>query len=188
MGKWIDLDRIFKSESVSHSVVSDSLWPQDFSPSASSVHGIIQAGILEWVAILFSRGSSWLRDLTLFSCIVGRFFTIWATRETQKLLFLDAFIWAWEPIFSWTFSLLLSPAHQLCVSTCWKPGFIKQHAPPREVKDLGPCLCGPNKGPISKPSERHFSKCSDPLYWEIIFTPNSNLIPTFKSFSNGLHP
>ena len=38
-------------------------------------------------------------------------------------------------------NLLLSPAHQLCVSTCWKPGFIKQHASPREVKDLGPCLC-----------------------------------------------
>ena len=42
--------------------------------------GIIQAGILEWVAIFFSRRSSQPRDQTL-SCIVGRFFTIWATKE-----------------------------------------------------------------------------------------------------------
>ena len=50
-----------------------------------SVHGIFQARILEWVAISFSRGSSWLRDRTLVSCIAGRFFTIWATREAPNL-------------------------------------------------------------------------------------------------------
>ena len=42
----------------------------------TSVHGILQAGILEWVAISFSRGSSQPRDLTQLSCIVGRFFTV----------------------------------------------------------------------------------------------------------------
>ena len=47
----------------------------------SSVHGILQARILEWVAIPFSRGSSWLRDQTWVSLVAGRFFTIWATRE-----------------------------------------------------------------------------------------------------------
>ena len=42
------------------------LWePRDCSPPGSSVHGILQARILEWVAISFSRGSSWLRDQTL---------------------------------------------------------------------------------------------------------------------------
>ena len=50
--------------------------PIDCSPPGSSVHGIFQAGILEWVAIPFSRGSSWPRDQT-------QFFTIWATREAQ---------------------------------------------------------------------------------------------------------
>ena len=45
----------------------------------SSVHGILQARILEWVAIPFSRGSSWPRDRTRVSRIAGRFFTIWAT-------------------------------------------------------------------------------------------------------------
>ena len=55
--------------------------PQDCSPPGSSVHGILQERILEWVAISFSRGSSQLRDQTWVSCIAGRFFTIWATRE-----------------------------------------------------------------------------------------------------------
>ena len=47
---------------VSHSVVSDSRKPMDCSPSDSSVYGISQARILEWVAISFSRRSSQLRD------------------------------------------------------------------------------------------------------------------------------
>ena len=40
--------------------------------------------ILEWVAISFSRGSSWPRDWTRVSSIVGRRFTVWATREVQR--------------------------------------------------------------------------------------------------------
>ena len=58
--------------------------PVDCSPPGSSVHGILQARILEWVAISFSRGSSPPRDQTRVSCIAGRFFTIWAVREAQK--------------------------------------------------------------------------------------------------------
>ena len=46
-----------------------------------TVHGILQAIILEWVAFLFSRGNSQSMDKTQVSCIAGRFFTIWATRE-----------------------------------------------------------------------------------------------------------
>ena len=53
----------------------------DCSPPGPSVHGISQARILEWVAISFSRGSSQPRDRTQVSRIVGRCFTIWATRE-----------------------------------------------------------------------------------------------------------
>ena len=53
--------------------------PIDCSLPGSSVHGILQARILEWVAIFFSKGSSWPRDWTWVSCIAGRFFTIWAT-------------------------------------------------------------------------------------------------------------
>ena len=47
----------------------------------SSVHGILQARILEWVAIPFSGSSNWSRDQTWVSRITGRFFTIWAMRE-----------------------------------------------------------------------------------------------------------
>ena len=56
----------------------------DYSPPGSSVHGISQARILEWVAISFSRRSSWPRDRTQVSCIAGRFFTLWATTEAQE--------------------------------------------------------------------------------------------------------
>ena len=52
--------------------------PMDCSPPESSVLGILQARILEWISILFSRGSSWPRDQTKVSCIAGRFFTVWA--------------------------------------------------------------------------------------------------------------
>ena len=45
----------------------------DCSPPGSSVHGILQARILEWVAMSSSRGSSWPRDWTQVSCIAGRF-------------------------------------------------------------------------------------------------------------------
>ena len=57
----------------------------DCSPPGSSVHEILQARLLEWIAIPFSRGSSWPKDQTQFSCIAGRFLTIWVTRETRSL-------------------------------------------------------------------------------------------------------
>ena len=55
--------------------------PIGSSPSGSSVYGTSQARILEWVAIPFSRGSSQPKDQIQVSCIAGKFFTIWATRE-----------------------------------------------------------------------------------------------------------
>ena len=54
----------------------------DCSLPGSSVRGILQARILEWIAISFSRGSSWPRDWSWVSCIASRFFYHWATRET----------------------------------------------------------------------------------------------------------
>ena len=65
------------TQSESCSVVSNSLW--------------LQARILEWVAIPFSRGSSQPRDRTKVSCTAGGFFTSWATREAQEY-------WSGEPI------------------------------------------------------------------------------------------
>ena len=55
--------------------------PMDYILPGSSVHGIFQARVLEWVAISFSRGSSRHRDWTRVSHTAGRCFTLWATRE-----------------------------------------------------------------------------------------------------------
>ena len=55
----------------------------DCSLPGSSLHGILQATVLEWVAISFSRGSSQPRDWIQVSCIPGRRFNFWATREAH---------------------------------------------------------------------------------------------------------
>ena len=73
-----------------HSEVTQScstLWnPMDCSLPGSSIHGIHQARILEWTAISFSMGSSRSRDRTQVSCIVGRRFNLWATREAHMYI------------------------------------------------------------------------------------------------------
>ena len=64
-------------------LVTQSCWtlyyPVDCSPPGFSVHGILQAKILQWVAIPSSRGSSQPRDQIQVSHIAGRFFIVWAT-------------------------------------------------------------------------------------------------------------
>ena len=60
--------------------------PMDCSLLGSSVHGILQARILEWVAIPFSRGSSQPKDWTQVSCFASRLFTIWATLYLMSLV------------------------------------------------------------------------------------------------------
>ena len=55
--------------------------PINCSLPGSSIRGIFQARVLQWGVISFSRGSTWPRDRTWVSCIVGRRFTLWATRE-----------------------------------------------------------------------------------------------------------
>ena len=68
------------------------LWPHGlYSLPGSSVHGILQARILEWEAIPFSMGSSQPRVQTQVSRIAGCFFTIWATREAHEY-------WSAQPI------------------------------------------------------------------------------------------
>ena len=69
--------------------------PKDCSPPGSFVHGIFQARILEWVAISFSRGSSWARDQIQVSCVGKWILNHWATREALKILFnlIKKFYW-----------------------------------------------------------------------------------------------
>ena len=72
--RWVNLDPIIHSEWVSEVAQSCPTLcdPVDCIPPGSSAHGILQARILEWVAISFSRGSSQPRDQTQVSCIAGR--------------------------------------------------------------------------------------------------------------------
>ena len=73
--------------------------PMGYRLPGSSVHGILQARILEWVAIPFSLKSSWLRDWTRISCIGRRILYHWATWEAP-----------------WSAYLLLKTAITICVS------------------------------------------------------------------------
>ena len=80
-GDWKHLIRWWQ---FSCQVMSDSCNPIDCSPS-SSVCGILQARILEWIAISFSRSSSGPRNRIWVSCIADRFSTNWATREAHLI-------------------------------------------------------------------------------------------------------
>ena len=84
--EWTVWHRKAESESETEGAQSClTLWdPVDCSLPGSSVHGSLQARILESVAISFSRASSQPRDWTWVSCIAGRCFILWATREAQK--------------------------------------------------------------------------------------------------------
>ena len=93
---WVYLDLTYETEteSESRSVLSDSLQPHGL------VHGILQARILELVALPFSRGSSQPRNQTRVSCIAERFFTNWAIREAKSLfIFLATLIGLWDHSF-----------------------------------------------------------------------------------------
>ena len=92
--------------------------PMDCRLPDTSVHGISQARILEWVAIPFCRWSFWPRDRTWVSCIAGRFFLVWATREAfvtiyvcvLLLLLLSCFSCAQLCATLWTAAYQASPS------------------------------------------------------------------------------
>ena len=77
--------------------------PMDYSLLGSSLHGILQTRILEWVAIPFSRGSFQPRDWTQVSCVADRFFTVWLTGEAltwAKQRYFSLILIFWEAGFS----------------------------------------------------------------------------------------
>ena len=70
--------------------------PMDCSLPGFSIHWIFQARVLEWLAIAFSRGSSWPRDQTQVSHIAGRRFTLWATGKTPEHSGITWIQWKWQ--------------------------------------------------------------------------------------------
>ena len=77
-----------KSESVSCSIMSDSLWPHYSPPSSSLSMEFSRQELLQWVAIPFSSRSSQPRDRTqvLQADLEGRFLTIWTTRKAPNIM------------------------------------------------------------------------------------------------------
>ena len=91
--------------------------PMDYGLPAPLSMGLLQARILEWVAIFFSRGSSQPRDQTWVSCIAGRFFTNWAMKEALIIWWGDT---NYE-IYNWRrFQIVIFRNKQdiLCVCVC----------------------------------------------------------------------
>ena len=105
--------------------------PMDYSLPRSSVHGTLQVRILEWVAIPFSRGFPQPRTQTWVSCIAGRFFTNWGTREAHAWTWVGAVVvWRGQDAVTQVMgfgsrhiclvsTFLLAQGHTICVTlTC----------------------------------------------------------------------
>ena len=86
----------------------------------SSVHGILQARILEWVAFPSSRWSSQPRDQTQVSCIAGGFFTSWAIRKALCIIRLDI---KWRNIYIISRNYLCK--NKIMLSLNWTPLFFR---------------------------------------------------------------
>ena len=136
--------------------------PMDCSPPSSSVHGIFQARILEWVAISYSRGSSWLRDRTRVSCIscfgrqilyhyhqsfppiwqpsfylqAGKWKNLTSPRETTKDTEIGGFLWlVYDETYRW---------QGLCIHLVLQLRFSPLHQNAyRQIKDLWASLESP---------------------------------------------
>ena len=83
--------------------------PFDRQPTVSSVHGILQARIQEWVAVSSSRGSSQPRGQTYISCLSKWFLYYWATWEAHCLLYLDISLPAFYLFSNLSYQFTLSP-------------------------------------------------------------------------------
>ena len=84
--------------------------PMDYSPPGSSVHGILQARILEWVAMPSSKGSSQPRDPTQVSHSAGEFFTAWATREVHiyVYMYVNVYMYRVTSVTMWLYVVQIS--------------------------------------------------------------------------------
>ena len=103
---------------VTHSCLI-SCYPMHCRPPDSSVHGILQKKILEWVAIPFSSGSSQPRDWTQVSHIAGGFFTLSATRETHYLRQIE-----WSINVSLFIELVLTTCLKFILLLDWIPSLL----------------------------------------------------------------
>ena len=135
--------------------------PMDYSLPGFYLHRILQARILEWVASPFFRVSSWPRNRTGVSCIAGKFFTSWATREAHRYSHVSSVLVA-----QW-----LSPIS----GSLWPHGL--QDARP-------PCLLSSSKiCPGSCPIALVMPPSHLILCCFLLFLPS--ILPSIRDFSNG---
>ena len=125
----------------------------DCSLPVSSAHGISLARVLEWVAISFSRGSSRPRDRTWVSCIAGRHFTVWATREAQERGKEQANTY-WVP--TMYFVRLLSPWFLSWVPSGGYPRFIEEETEIQRDEEIS-SMSWSNFHPCCLPASFHYS-------------------------------
>ena len=107
--------------------MSHSLRPHGLSPPGSSVHGIFQAKILEWVTISFSGGSFQPRDQAQVSCLADRLLTIWATGQSLR---------THRSTPMWISSPFRSPQNAEQSSPCSTVGTCES-----SILDTGVCVC-----------------------------------------------
>ena len=142
----------------------------DCSQPGSPVHGILRAGILKWVAIPFSRGSSWPRDRTRVSCIAGRFSTTEPPGKPTTGLWILTNSTSGHPLKS-------VPSYFCCICLAQT-----HHSPGRHLQEFPAIDCLPIYSAINSQVESfqntHHSKscsCLKPL----MSTPAPSLTTTF---------
>ena len=146
----------FQAHSGLHVIISsfmNELWhkkhpmkvAESYDPMNHTVHGILQARKLEWVAVPFSRGSSQLRDQTGVFCIAGGFFTNWATREAPVGRSLVADLQLTQITSIQSDSLVRNKSHGYC--NCeegwelWSSSLLRQSLPHYSTLEFGVYLC-----------------------------------------------
>ena len=116
----------------------------DCSLPGFSVHGIFQARVLEWVAISFSRGSSWPRDRTQVSYIADRRFTLWAT-NSPLYIYISSFFFFFLVLFIYLFYFTI--LYWFCHTLTWI-----HHGCTRVPHPEPPSHLSPHPIPLGHPS------------------------------------
>ena len=143
----------------------------DCSSPGSSVHGILQERILEWVAVSFSRGSSWPRDWICVTCLAGRFFT---TEPPGKPLYQFSSVQSRSHV--WLFATPWIAAHQASLSITNSQSSFRLTPIDSVMPSSHLMLCHPIfLLPLILPSIRVFSNESTlrmrwPKYWSFSFS------------------
>ena len=143
--------------------------PIDCSSPGSSVYGILHTGILEWIAIFFSRGFFWSRDQTQVSCFAARFFTIWTIREAlQHLLYHTK---------AWTQTTSKAIRYRVCIA--WH-GIPKRDSSPELKLDIG-------KGSSSEVLKMNLEGQCETVRKGIEGCRGESICKVMKLWGNGLH-